>query len=230
MEAEEIIRQLKALANPEAVSGLARFGSNPRNPLGIAVPQLRKMAKDIGKDHFLARQLWDCGIHEARILAAFIDQPQFVTGQQMEEWLEDFDSWDICDQVCGNLFDQTTLAYAKATEWSHRAGEFQKRAGFALMAALAVHDKLKDDREFLQFLEIIKKEAPDERNFVKKAVNWALRQIGKRNIALNRAALATAQDIYDSGLKGAKWIATDARRELRSDQVQKRLSAKREQT
>ncbi|RJQ56032.1 MAG: DNA alkylation repair protein [Actinobacteria bacterium] len=202
---------------------MARFGINPENTLGISIPTLRKMAKSMGKDHRLALRLWHSEIHEARILAAFIDEPGEVTEEQMDEWVAAFDSWDVCDQVCANLFDRTPFAYEKALEWSARSGEFEKRAGFALMAALAWHDKQAPDEKFLPFLPVIEREAADERNFVKKAVNWALRQIGKRNEVLNRAAIATAERIGRQQSKAARWTASDALRELTSEKLCQRL-------
>jgi len=220
---EKVIKELKAAADPRAVAGMARFGIDTNNTIGISTPHLRRLARSLGKDHALAQELWASGIHEARILAAYIDEPRLVAGQQMEDWVGEFDSWDVCDQVCSNLFDKTSYAYVKAVEWSEREEEFVKRAGFVLMAVLAVHDKAADDKEFLWFLKIIREKAGDERNFVKKAVNWALRQIGKRNRELNRAAVSVAEDVYRSGTKVAKWIATDALRELKSDGVQRRL-------
>lgn len=210
----EILRKLKSLSNPKAVAGMARFGINPKNTYGASIPNLRKMAKEIGRNHLLAQQLWASGVHEARILASMIDNPEMVTEELMESWVKDFDSWDVCDQCCSNLFDKTKFAYQKAVEWSLRNEEFVKRAGFVLMACLAVHDKKADDKEFLKFLPIIKRESIDDRNFVKKAVNWALRQIGKRDINLNKAAIKTAKGIQRIDSKTAKWIASDALREL----------------
>jgi 3-methyladenine DNA glycosylase AlkD len=220
---EKYLKQLKSLADPKAVAGMARFGITPDNTLGVSIPALRKMAKEIGKDHDLAQQFWSSGIHEARILAGMVDDPGEVTAEQMELWAADFDSWDVCDQVCSNLFDKTRFAYQKAHEWSCREEEFVKRAGFVLMAALSVHDKKAGDDNFLDFLPLIKKGAPDERNFVKKAMNWALRQIGKRNMYLNRAAILTANDIQKIDSKAAKWIASDALRELTDEKIQIRL-------
>jgi 3-methyladenine DNA glycosylase AlkD len=170
--------------------------------------------------------LWESGIHEARILASFVDDPRLVSERQMELWVRDFDSWDVCDQCCSALFDKTPFAYSKAAEWGRREEEFVKRAGFALMAALSVHDKKAADAAFLAFLPIIKKGAADERNFVKKAVNWALRQIGKRNLSLNKAAIRAADEISKMGPKSARWIASDALRELMSAPVKKRLRLK----
>ena len=220
----DIIQKLKSLSDTEAVKGMARFGINPENTLGVSIPKLRVIAKETGKDHNLAQQLWASGIHEARLLACFIDQPEMVTEMQMESWASGFDSWDVCDQCCSNLFDKTPLAYQKAGDWSNREEEFVKRAGFVLMAVLAVHDKKATDEKLLQFLPIIKRESMDNRNFVKKAVNWALRQIGKRNLNLNKAAMETAEEIQQSESKSARWIATDAIRELTSEAVQKKLT------
>jgi 3-methyladenine DNA glycosylase AlkD len=220
---EKYLKQLKSLADPEAAAGMARFGINPENTLGVSIPALRKMAKEIGKNHALAQQFWSSGIHEARILSGMVDYPQEVTEEQMESWAADIDSWDICDQVCSNLFDKTRFAYQKANEWSGRQEEFVKRAGFVLMAALSVHDKKTGDEKFLEFLPLVKREASDERNFVKKAVNWALRQIGKRNMYLNKAAIETANNIQKMDSKAAKWIASDALRELTNEKIQKKL-------
>jgi len=223
MKLEQVLKELRSIADPKNVEGMARFGINPEGTLGISIYDLRPMAKRIGKDHELAAQLWSTGIHEARLLAGFIDDPEKVTGRQMETWAADFDSWDVVDQVCSSLFDQTKFAYPKAVEWSEREEEFVKRPGFVLMAALSVHDKGASDKEFEKFLPIIKREATDERNFVKKAVNWALRQIGKRNLALNKKAIKAAEEISKIDSRGARWIAADALRELKSDKVQNRL-------
>jgi len=226
MQYADILKKLKSLSSPKAVEGMARFGINPENTFGVSVPNLRKMAKETGKDHALAQQLWESGIHEARILASMVDDPKMVTEEQMEEWVKDFDSWDVCDQCCMNLFDKTNFAYGKAVGWSAREEEFVKRAGFAMIACLAWHDKNADDRQFEPFLPIIKRGASDNRNFVKKAVNWALRQIGKRNLDLNKKAVETAREIQEIDSRSAKWIAADAIRELTSQAVQERLQAK----
>jgi 3-methyladenine DNA glycosylase AlkD len=227
MRVEDIRRRLKAQANPENVAGMARFGINPQNTLGVSIPALRTLAKEIGRNHKLAQGLWATRLHEGRILAGMIDDPKLVTEAQMEAWVKDFDSWDVCDQVCSNLFDKTRFAHRKALQWSARAEEFVKRAGFVLMATLAVHDKTAKDTAFLAFLPPIRTGATDERNFVKKAVNWALRQIGKRNHALNRVAIRTANELEVSDSKAARWIATDALRELTSRHVQARLAHSR---
>ena len=225
-DALKVIRVLEEFRNPENVVGMARFGISSKDTLGIAIPILRDLAKEIGKNHPLALELWKSGIHEARILAGFIDDPDKVTNSQMEKWVKDFDSWDVCDQVCSNLFDKTEFAYEKAEEWADKKEEFVKRAGFVLMAALAVHDKDSADKVFLSFLSIVKREATDDRNFVKKAVNWALRQIGKRNSKLNKAAIKTAREIQTMSPKTARWIAADALRELTSESVLRKLKGR----
>ena len=194
LDSQTILQHLHALANPQNVAGMTRYGINAQGTLGISVYKLREIAKDIPADHALAQELWASGIHEARILASFVDRPEWVTEEQMERWVLDFDSWDICDQV-GDLFGRTRFAYNKAFAWSERPEEFVKRSGFELMAELAVHDKQASDEKMAQFLPVIAQEAHDERNFVKKAVNWALRNIGKRNLNLNRLAIHTAQEI-----------------------------------
>lgn len=220
---KEIIQQLKALANPANVEGMARYGINPHNTLGVSMPALRAIARQTKLNHALALELWDSGIHEARILAALVADPKQVDEELMERWVHDFDSWDVCDQVCSNLFDKTPLAYCKATEWAGRQPEFVKRAGFVLMAALAVHDKKASNQAFEAFFPVILREAHDERNFVKKAVNWALRGIGKRNRALNIRAIDLAQQIAQLDSRAARWIARDALRELTSSKIQIKL-------
>ena len=226
MNYQEIIDKLKTYKNPKNVEGMARFGINPKNTLGVSIYILRPLAKEIQKNssyakapedlHQLAIQLWDSKIHEARILAGFIDIPAMITDAQMDEWVADFDSWDVCDQVIGNLFDKSPFAYKKAYEWSKRIPEFEKRAGFVMMAALAVHDKKAPDGKLMKFFPVIIRESTDERNFVKKAVNWALRQIGKRNTNLREKSIKVAEDIIKNypNSKSAQWIGKDAIREL----------------
>lgn len=211
------------MANPANVAGMARYGINVRGALGISIPVLRALAKEIGTDQRLAQELWRSGIHEARILAGLIADPDGLTERVMERWVKDFASWDVCDQVCGNLFDKTPFAFPKAFAWSRRKETFVKRAGFVLMAAVSVHDKKSGDAAFKKFLPVIRREAGDERNFVKKAVNWALRQIGKRNVKLNGAAIRTAEQIRKMDSRAARWIASDALRELKSAGVRRRL-------
>jgi len=219
----ELLTRIKSFAKPGNREGMARFGINVENAYGVSIYELRKIAKEIGTDHNTALALWKTGIHEARLLAGMIDDPALVTEDQMENWVRDFNSWDLCDQVCSNLFDQTKYAYAKAIEWTRRDEEFVKRSGFVLMAALSVHDKKAADSRFENFFPVIKKHATDDRNFVKKAVNWALRQIGKRNASLNKKAIQVAEEIEGYDSKAARWIAKDALRELRSDKVKKKL-------
>jgi 3-methyladenine DNA glycosylase AlkD len=223
MDYEEIIQKLQSLANPENVKGMARYGINPKNNLGISIYQLRPLAKEIGINHTLALKLWDSKIHDARLLACFIDDPKEVTADQMDKWAEDFDSWDICDQACTSLFDLSPLAYKKVFEWAERDEEFVKRAAFSLIAGLAVHDKTASDQDFEQFLPIIIKHSVDDRNYVKKAVNWALRNIGKRNLHLNKRAIEIAKEIQKINSKSARWIASDALRELASDKIKRRF-------
>ena len=227
MKYEEILKRLKSLSNPKAVAGMARYGISQKNNYGVSVGTLRKIAKEIGRNQQLAQKLWSSGIRDARILAALVNDPKMITEEQMESWVKDFGSWDICDLCCGHLFDKTQFAYQKAVEWSSREEEFVKRAGFVLMAGLTVHNKKAVDEEFLKFLPIIKREATDNRNYVKKAVNWALRQIGKRNINLNEKAIETAKEIQKMYSRSAKWVASDAIRELTSEAVQKRLQNKK---
>ena len=217
------------MANPKNVSGMARFGITPTAEiLGISLYDLRPLSKRIQKEtedpHELALELWATGIHEARLIAVFIDDPDKVTEKQMETWIKDFDSWDICDQATTSLFDLTPFAFEKALEWSKRKNEFEKRAGFALMAGLSVHNKKASDKKFYPFFDAIKKESVDERNYVKKAVNWALRNIGKfRNQNLYKLAVKTADEIKKIDSKSARWIASDALRELKSEKIINRL-------
>jgi 3-methyladenine DNA glycosylase AlkD len=227
MDYQEIIQKLKSLSNPENIKGMARYGINPQNNLGISIYMLRPFAKEIGTNHNLALQLWDSGIHDARLLAVFIEDPEQITGDQMDRWVQTFDSWDVCDQTCTSLFDQTPLAWKKVFEWSERNEEFVRRAAFSLIAGLAVHDKNATDHEFERVFPLIKQYAVDERNYVKKAVNWALRNIGKRNIRLNKKTIQVAEEILTMKSRSAKWIAHDALRELRSEKVQQKLERKK---
>lgn len=223
MQVNQAVDRLKSLGDPKAVEGMARFGIQSSNSFGVSVPEIRTLAREIGRDHVLALDLWETGLHDARLLATMIDDPSHVTIDQMDKWARDFDSWDVVDGSCGTLFDKTPFAVAKAREWCQREEEYVKRAGFVLMAELAVHDKQAKDKLFLDFLPLIVGGASDKRNFVKKAVNWALRQIGKRNLKLNKAAVSTALRMQKMESGAAKWIASDALRELKGPQVQKRL-------
>ncbi len=227
MHYEEIISKLKSLSNPEAVKGMARYGITPKNNLGISIYKLRPIAKEIGKDHELALKLWDSGIHDARLLACFIEDPTKVTGEQMDSWAKDFDSWDVCDQACTSLFDSTPLSWIKVVEWAERDEEFVKRGAFSLIAGLAVHDKKASDKKFERFFPLIKKHSIDDRNYVKKAINWALRNIGKRNLDLNNQMIKLSEEILKIDSKSAKWIARDALRELTSKKIQIRLHNKK---
>jgi 3-methyladenine DNA glycosylase AlkD len=212
--AEAVLDRLRAMGNEDNRAGMARFGIATETALGISVTNLRKLAKELPRDHDLAARLWASGIHEARILASIVDEPERVTEAQMEAWARDFNSWDLVDQTCGNLFDKTPFAWPKAIEWSTREEEFVKRAAFSLMAYISVHHKKTDDIEFEQFFPIIERAASDERNFVKKAVNWALRQIGKRSDYLRPLAISCAERIAAQDTRSARWIARDALREL----------------
>ena len=223
MTFNQVLKRLKSKSDPAAVRGMARFGITAAKAYGWSAPALKKFAREIGKDHDLAMRLWSTGILEARALAGLIDEKEKVAEGQMEDWVKDFDSWGVCDGTCLNLFRYTPFAYKKCREWSERQEEFVKRAAFALMACLVVSDKAANDRAFLDFLPLIKREAGDERNYVKKAVNWALRQIGKRNWRLNRVAIKAALEIRGWGSPTARWIASDALRELESPAVQRRL-------
>lgn len=226
MTVDQILAKLESLGVEEDRAGMARFGINTDKAYGIRIPVLRKMAKEMGTNHELAQALWNTEMHEARILASMIDDPKRVCEAQMEAWVKDFNSWDLCDQVCGNLFDKTELGFEKAIEWAGREEEYVKRAGFAIMAWAAFHVKTAPNSMFEDYFPIIIREATDERNFVKKAVNWALRNIGKRNLALNAKSIETAREIEQIEDKTAKWIAGDAIRELISDKVQARLKKK----
>jgi 3-methyladenine DNA glycosylase AlkD len=221
--ADDVLNRLRDNARPDQLEGMKRFGMAIEKRLGVSVPLLRKLAKEVGKDHSLALELWDTGVAEARIVAAMIDDPNELTEEQMERWVKDINSWDVCDQVCMNLFEKTPLAWKKILVWSKRDEEFVKRTAFSLLACIAWHDKELEDEKLIEYLPVIVQGATDERNFVKKAVNWALRNIGKRNQNLNRAAIKTAREIQKLDSKAARWVAADAIRELESEAVQKRL-------
>jgi len=231
--ADEIVGRLRAEANPANVAGMMRYGISGDGALGVPMPFLRGIAgemraarrTDPDGAHALAAALWDTGVHEARILAGLVDVPALVTSEQADRWVGQIDSWDICDQLCGNLLGYTSFAYPKVDQWAAAEPEFVKRAGFVLICALTVHDKKTGDEPFLHFLTLIEREASDERNFVKKAVNWALRQIGKRNRNLHSAAVAVARRLRDSESKAARWVASDALRELGDAKIIARLKS-----
>ena len=220
---EEVLERLKSMARPDQLEGMAKYGIVVERRLGVSIPDLRRMAKELGQDHKLALELWKTGIAEARLVAAMTDDPEKLTEGQMEDWVKGINSWDVCDQVCMNLFEKVPLAWKKIIDWSEREEEFVKRAAFALMACLAWHDKKAKDEKFIKLFPVIIRGATDERNFVKKAVNWALRNIGKRNLNLNKAAINTAREIQQIDSKAARWIASDTIRELESEAVRRRL-------
>ncbi len=226
----EILTHLRSLANPTNVAGMARYAISTDGTLGISIYTLRDIAREVtravkepAERHALAAELWASAIHEARILASIVDDPTLVDEAQMEAWVVKFDSWDVVDQVCDNLFAQSPLGYAKAVAWSRRPEEFVCRSGFTLMACLAAHDKSLSDAAFEPFYAAILDRAGDERNFVKKAVNWALRNIGKRSLTLNARALEVARQVQALPYRSARWIAHDAIRELESEKVQARV-------
>jgi 3-methyladenine DNA glycosylase AlkD len=217
-DANTVLAQLRALARPDAVAGMARFGMNPEGRLGISVPVLRATARGLGRDHVLALSLWDSGVPEAQIVAALVAEPARFTVAQMNHWVTRMRAWDTCDQACTNAFAPSPLAWGRVPVWAGRRPEFEKRAAFALLAALAVHDKRAGDEAFVACLPLIEAAADDERNFVRKAVNWALRQIGKRNGALLGEAVLCAERLRLRPSKAARWIAADALREWRGRQ------------
>ncbi len=223
ISAKEVLKKLRSKSKPDQLEGMARYGIVTKRRLGVSVPDMRKLARELGKDHNLAIKLWKTGIPEARIVAAMIDEPEKVSEAQMESWVKSIDSWDVCDQVCMNLFEKTSFAWKKIIDWSEREEEFVKRAAFALTACLAWHDKYAEDGKFTNLFPAIKHGSQDDRNFVKKSVNWALRNIGKRNSRLNRAALELSEEILKIDSRAAHWIASDAIRELKSEGVQKRF-------
>jgi 3-methyladenine DNA glycosylase AlkD len=221
-----VLRELKNLADPKVRKKMAHFGVKVSKAHGISAPVLHALARRIGKNHELAEKIWVTGVHEARILATLIGEPNKVTSAQMERWVRDFNSWDVVDAACCYLFAQVAPAWVKVNQWSRRRKEFEKRAAFSLAAYLSYKDKTAVNARFERFLRVIEREAWDARNFVRKAVNWALRNIGKRNLRLNRSAILTAERIRRQGSRSARWIAADALRELKSGAVQARLRRK----
>lgn len=228
MTKDDIFEKLEPLKNTKNIEGMARFGIRSENALGIKVPVLRQIAKDIGKNHELAAELWKSPVHEMKLIGIFIEDPRLVDEEQMEEWVSGFYSWDICDQTCSTVFDKHPLAWQKAVEWSRREEEFVKRAGFVMMAVIAVHDKKSEDALFEKFFPYLSDGAIDERNFVKKAVNWAIRSIGKRSSYLREKALELCSRILESypDSKAAKWSVTDAVRELNDEKIVARILKK----
>jgi len=219
----KVLRDLRERADPDKVAGMAACGISREGTLGVSVRDLRRMARPLRPDHRLALELWETGVHEARLMAVFVDDPAAVTERQMECWATEFDSWDVCDQACTSLFDVSPYGWRKAVEWAGREEEFVKRGGFALMAGLAVHDRWAEDARFLELLPVIVREADDGRDYVKKAVSWALRSIGKRGAALNAAAIGAAEEVEGRESRAAGWVARDVLRELRSEKVRRRL-------
>jgi 3-methyladenine DNA glycosylase AlkD len=221
---ERVLKKLKSKARPDQLEGMAKFAIAGEGRLGVSIPDLRKLAKEIGKNHQLALKLWETKIPEAMILASMIDNSEEVTEKQMDAWVKDINSWDVCDQLCMNLFEKTAFSLKKINEWSKSKEEFIKRTAFTLIACLAWHKKDAPDEFFTKFFPIIKEGSTDERNFVKKAVNWALRNIGKRNKTLNKASVKTAKEILKINTKPARWVASGAIRELESQAVQKKIN------
>ena len=222
-----VLEELKGLADPEKLDGMAGFGMSVAKRLGISIPVLRSLAKKIGRNHALALTLWKSGYAEARILASMIAEPEELTGKQIAMMVRDFDSWDVCDQVCMNLFEHSTLACSSIEQWATSDEEFVRRAAFALIACLAWHDKSAPDSQFIRFLGLVRQAALDDRNFVKKSVNWALRNIGKRSLALNKKAIIVAKEIQKDDSKSARWIAADALRELSGEKTLERIKRTR---
>jgi 3-methyladenine DNA glycosylase AlkD len=220
---EDVLDDLRKKAKLDAVKGMARYGMSSEKRLGVSIPDIRGLAKKLGKDHSFALELWRTQVPEAMILASMVADPESLTEEQMEDWVKDLNSWDVCDQLCMNLFEKAPLALKKIVDWSKREEEYVKRASFALIACLAWHDKKTDDEVFIMLLETIRNCATDERNYVKKAVNWALRNIGKRNSYLNEVAINFAKEILGIDSKSARWIANRAIKELESEAVQERL-------
>jgi 3-methyladenine DNA glycosylase AlkD len=221
MDRKNLIKHLKSLGTEYNRQGQARFGIDISKSLGVSQPEIRQKAKEIRKSlsekkrHNLALELWQAGYRETMLLAAMIDVPELVTRQQMDRWVGDFSSWDVCDTTCGDLLDKTPFAVEKALEYVNSEEEFVKRAGFVLMAWLAVHNKELPNKIFVQFLEVISNNASDDRNFVKKAVNWALRQIGKsRNVYLYDKALKVADELRNRENKTERWVGSNAYNEL----------------
>lgn len=224
MTVKEVLAWLEKHGTRRNVEGMARYGIRSERVFGVSVGTLQRLAKQLGRDHRLAAELWETGWYEARMLAAFVDQPERVTRRQMDAWAAAFDNWAICDTVCFHLFDRTPFAWEKAQRWAASPREFVKRAGFALMASLAGHDKAAPDARFLAFLPLIERGAQDERNFVKKGVSWALRRIGWRSRTSHTAALAMARRMAQSENPASRWVGRDAARELASAKVRSRVT------
>jgi 3-methyladenine DNA glycosylase AlkD len=224
---DDVIVALKKRSSKKTRDGMARYAIPSDHAFGVPVGEIRKLGKTLGKSHALADALWKSGHYEARLLATFVDDIALVSPRQMDNWCKDFDNWAICDTACFGFFDRSPHAYEKVTMWAKRKPEFEKRAAFALLASLALHDKQAESKEFLRLLPLVEAGASDGRNFVKKAVSWALRSIGRRNAELNRAGIECAQRLTHSEEPSARWVGKDALRELSSPAVQKRLAARK---
>jgi 3-methyladenine DNA glycosylase AlkD len=213
--ADKILREMRALRDPANVEGIARFGIVSTSAYGIPTPTIRAMARRLGKDQALAEELWATGVYDARVLASLVGDPMAISRSTMDKWTRDFDNWAVCDACCCDLFDRTPCVWQKIPKWAANKREFVRRAAFSTLAGAAVHDKKAENQRFLDGLALIEKYAFDDRNFVRKAVNWALRNIGKRNVELLPAAIACAERIREQGTRSARWIAADALREFR---------------
>jgi 3-methyladenine DNA glycosylase AlkD len=225
-QVKAVVAELKRLATKQTLDGMSRYGIPSDKAFGVSVGDIQRLAKRLGRNHELSAELWKTGWYEARMLTAYLDEPQRVTPAQMDRWCRDFDSWAICDTICFCLFDRTPHAWDKAPQWAKSQREFVKRTGFVLMACLAAHDKAATDAQFVMLLPLIAEGANDDRNFVKKGVSWALRMIGRRNLALNAAALPVARRLAESEVPACRWVGKDALRELSSPKVQSRLAKK----
>ena len=224
MTSDEVLARLRMLAVPERLPGMARYGIATAHAYGVTVGELRTLSREIGREHDLAAELWDSGVHEARILASIVEDPELVDDAQFERWAAAFDSWDLCDQVCQNLFRHAAPAWTKAAGWTRRPELFVKRAGFSLVAGLAVADKRADDERFVVLLPTLADGADDDRPLVRKGASWALRAIGKRSPRLHALSIDTAAELRQRGGRGARWVGTDVLRELLSEAVQRRLA------
>ena len=224
-EVRSAIKWLKSHSTKTTLDGMARYGIPSDKAFGVAMKDMKVLGKKLGRNHELAAALWETGAYEARMVCSFVDDPALITAAQMDRWCRDFDNWAICDTICFNLFDRTPHAWAKVTQWSTRRSEYERRAAFALLWSLSVHDKRADDEQFVRGLALIERAAADGRNFVRKGVNMALRAIGKRNLALNVAAVDVARHLADSQEAAARWVGTDALKELTSPAVTKRFGA-----
>ena len=216
---------LKRRGSKRNVEGMARYAIRAEKVFGVSVGDLRDLGKRLGRDREFAAALWETGWHEARMLTPFVDEPAKVTPAQMDRWCRDFNNWAICDALCFHLFDKTPYAWRKVEQWSKRRDEFQKRAAFALLASLALHDKAAPDEPFIRSLSLIEQASTDQRNFVKKAVNWALRAIGKRNSQLNGAAIRLSERLAASPQSTPRWVGKDALRELTKRTAYRRAAA-----